>query len=161
MGHVIRVLRMRGAMSRRVFVRSWVKTLTYGVSLVPAIVGIVGLLPRSSASTETLGLEIAIAAIMISTSCWLFYRLYFLCSVVVTETGVEQSTLSIRKGSKKRIRLLWEEIVNVSFSSSSFHFLGKDGSKLELNTTLFNNGNETILAVHDLLPGRLQSQVRL
>jgi hypothetical protein len=161
MGYVLRDMRMRGTMSRRVFVRRWVKTLTFSVSLVPAIVGIAGLMPRSSASMKTLGFEISIAAIMISTSCWLFCRLYFLCSVVVTETGVEQSILSLRKDSRTRVRLLWGEIVNVSFSSSSFHFMGKDGVTLELNTTLFNSSIETIRAVHDLLPERLRSQVRL
>ena len=132
-----------------------------GATLVPAIVAIAGLARQSFVATETRGLEIGLASVMVAASCWLFSRLYFLCSVVVTETGIEQSILSLGKRIKRLVRLDWERVASVSFRRSSFHFLGDDGTKLELNTTLFQDANQTIRSVYDLLPARLRSMVRI
>jgi len=157
-GYFLVSLRVSVAVSREVYVRGWVKALMYGATLAPAIVAIVGLMKQSFVATETRGLEFCIGTAMIAASCWLFGRLYFLCSVIVTEAGIEQSSLSLRKGLKRKVRLGWERVVSASFRASSFHFLGDEGTKLELNTTLFNNAQETIRAVHNLLPDRLRSQ---
>ena len=130
----------------------------YAGTPVPTVVAVVGLVKQSLVATETRGIEIALGTMLIAVSCWLFARLYFLCSVIVTETGIEQSSLSLRKGLKREVRLGRERVVSASFRESSFHFLGDECSKLELNTTLFNNAQETIRAVHNLLPDRLRSQ---
>jgi len=83
-----------------------------------------------------------------------------LSSIVLTENGVEQSFLSFRGGFRRHVRLGWDQIANVSFAGPSFHFVGKDGENLELNTSLFNDMQETIRTVRDRLPARLHAQLQ-
>jgi hypothetical protein len=152
---------MRKAVSSGVCVPGWVKAMMYAVTLVLAAVGIIALAHASPMSTGARAVEVGFAFIMFLTSGWLFRRFYFLCSVVVTETGVEQSFLAIPRGFKRQIQLAWDDVVSVSFRDMSFHFLGKDGIKLELNVSLFQRYQEIIRRVHQLLPSRLRSQIQL
>lgn len=73
--------------------------------------------------------------------------------------GVDQSFVSPRGGLVKRVHLRWEQVQRVSFARHSYHFVGGDGLKMELNTALFGDANATIRTVRQMLPQRLLSQL--
>jgi len=90
---------------------------------------------------------------------WLLGRLNSLCSIVVSDDGVQQSFV-LRNGKFcEHLHLGWDQIQTASFQDSSCYFLGVDGVRLELNTTLFDNAAATIRAVRMHLPERLLSQL--
>ncbi|PLP97533.1 hypothetical protein CYJ10_27290 [Cupriavidus pauculus] len=96
---------------------------------------------------------------IIAVFAWLLARLYSLCSIVVSDDGVRQSFVLSNGKLCEHSYLGWDQIHRVSFRGSSYHFLGMDGAKLELNTTLFGDAEATIDAVRERLPGRLLSQL--
>lgn len=146
-------------MNSKICVSMWLKALMYLVSLLPGLAAFAVLVPHQSWPGQNLWLAAIGFGILIAASCWLFRRMYFLCSIVMTESGLEQSFLSFRRGFRRNVRLGWDQVANVSFSRFSYHFRGKDGESLELNTSLFNDMQATIRAVRDRLPARLQAQV--
>lgn len=139
-----------------VSVRSWIKAVMYGVTLVVGTVGMLEIAYQSHSTTESRVISIGFGLITLGFSCWLFRRLYFLCSVAVSESGVEQSSLSLRPRFTRRVFLDWDSVETVDFRDRSFHFVGKDGTKMELDVGLFNSADVTFRAVHDLLPERLK-----
>jgi hypothetical protein len=146
-------------MNSKVCVSTWLKALMYLVSLLPGLASFAVLVPHQSWPGENPWLAAIGFGILLAASCWLFSRMYFLCSIVMTESGLEQSFLGFRSDFRRTVRLGWNQIANVSFSRFSYHFRGEDGESLELNTSLFNDMQATIRTVRDRLPARLQAQL--
>ena len=141
-------------------VSPWLKGLMYSVSWVPGLVSLLVFVPHGSWPGTNTGALTLFFLVLMSTSCWLFSRMVYLCSIVLTENGLEQSLASFRGGFRRRVRLGWDEIAHVSFSGLSFHFVGINGERLELNTSLFNDMQATIRIVRNRLPARLQAQLQ-
>ena len=98
-----------------------------------------------------------VAAFVPGASIWLVGRIHRLNSIVLSKKGLEQSFLSFRGA--LHVRLEWDQVARVSFSGMSFHFTGVNGEHLELNTSAFNDMQQTIRTVRDRLPSRLRSQL--
>jgi hypothetical protein len=145
-------------MNSRIQVSRWLKSLMYVVSAVPGLASLAVFVPNESWPGRNVWLNVFGVFLLLGASIWLFRRIYFLCSIVLTQDGLEQSVPIPRAGTSRQIQLGWDEIVKVSFSGLSFHFLGRDGEKLELNTALFNDSTEIIRTVRDRLPARLRAQ---
>jgi hypothetical protein len=146
-------------MSPKVHVSRWLKVSIYLVSLLPGLPAFGVFVPHRSWPGGNPWLTTTGFMTLLASSCWLFSRIHFLSSIVVTESGLEQTFLSFRGGFSRRVQLGWDEIATVSFSKVTFYFLGKGGENLELNTTLFNDMRETIRTVRDCLPARLRAQL--
>ena len=153
-------MRVRQIMTPTVSVSSWLKVMMYWISLIPGLASFLIFVPhRSWPGGNTWILAIGFL-VLITTSCWLYSRVYYLSSIVLTEDGLEQSSLGFQRGLRRHIRLGWDEIAEVSFSKLSFHFMGKNGEQLELNTSLFKDMQETIQTVRNRLPPRLKLQLQ-
>jgi hypothetical protein len=147
-------------MNSKICVSMWLKALMYLISLLPGLASFAVLVPHQSWPGENPWLAAIGFGTLLAASCWLFSRMYFLCSIVMTESGLEQSFLSLlRSGFRRNVQLGWDQVADVSFSRFSYHFRGKDGERLELNTSLFNDMQATIRTVRDRLPARLQAQL--
>jgi len=146
-------------MESNIYVSVWLKALMYAVSSLPGFAAFLVFVPLGSWPGGNAWLLATGFTTLLAASCWLFSRIYFLSSIVLTAHGLEQSFLSFRGEFRRRVRLSWDQIASVSFSRLSFHFLGRGGEHLELNTSLFSNMQETIRTVRDRLPARLRAQL--
>lgn len=151
---------VRSTMNSKVCVSTWLKGLMYFVSLVPGLVSLLIFVPHGSwpgGNTWTLAIGFLV---LMCTSCYLVSRFYYLSSIVITENGLEQSSVSFRSGLRRHVQLGWDEVAEVSFSGLSFRFVGTGGERFELNSSLYNDMQETIRTVRNLLPARLQAQLQ-
>jgi hypothetical protein len=146
-------------MRSKICVSRWLKALMYLASFVPGLASLAVFVPNKWWPGENIFPKAIGFFLLLGASIWLFRRIYFLSSIVLTEDGLEQSVLSFKAGISRQIQLRWDQIVTVSFSGLSFHFLGKDGDELELNTGLFNDSTEIIRRVRDRLPAGLKAQL--
>jgi hypothetical protein len=70
-------------------------------------------------------------------------RCFDLCTVTLSEQGVEQLCIFSSGHFLLKKKLLWSEITNIAAKPGSFLFSGR-GLKIEVNTMVFNNANEVI-----------------
>jgi hypothetical protein len=132
----------------------------YLISLVPGLASLLIFVPHGTWPGGNTWLIAIGFLVLLTVSGWLFSRIYYLSSIVLTQNGVEQCSVGFPNQFKRRVRLGWDEITAVSFSGLSFHFVGAQGERLELNTSLFNDMQGTIRTVRNLLPARLQAQLQ-
>lgn len=147
-------------MNSTIAVSTWLKVLMYLVSMIPGLMSLLVFAAHGSWPGANTWIVAMGFVTLLTTSCWLFNRIFYLSSIVLTNAGLEQSSLGFRSGFRRRVRLSWDQIANVSFSRLSFHFVGKGGEHFELNTSLFNDMQETIRTVRNRLPARLQAQLQ-
>jgi Bacterial PH domain len=144
---------------KRLYVNGWMKAFMYGVTLLPILLMPWVWLNQLGKSDRDMTTVAVICIAVMVAFVWLFLRLYSLCSVELDSEGVAQSFAWLRNGFGRRAHLRWEQVQRVSFVRASYYFVGDDGLKLELNTTLFGNANAAIGAVRMLLPHRLLLQL--
>lgn len=145
--------------SAHLYVSPWIRITMYTVCLLPIAVTIWALLRQAQLPDGSLFVALVICTAVTVSFVWLFTRLYSLCSIDMNSKGVGQSFVSLRGGLVKRRHLRWKQVQRVSFARHSYYFVGEDGLKIELNTTLFGDANATIRAVRQMLPQRLLSQL--
>lgn len=144
-----------------VHVRAWIRLLMCGLCLL--VIALMLWVVRGQARLPNGNVPVAVicCGTIIAVFVWLLARLYSLCSIVVSNDGVQQSFVLCNGKLCDHFHIEWDQIRRVSFRESSYHFLSVDGTKLELNTTLFGNAAATICAVRNCLPERLLSQLEL
>lgn len=144
-----------GKCSPRLYVKLWLKIFMYSACLLPIVLMILALLRQIWSPNGNISVAV-VGCISVSTAfVWLFIRLYSLCSISVDANGVGQTFALIPGVIEKHLHLRWEQIKHVSFSGLSYHFVGENEEKLELNTSLFGDAAATIQAVQSFLPERL------
>jgi hypothetical protein len=90
---------------------------------------------------------------------WLFRRIYSLCSIRVTTSGLSQSFLIQHGKLLVYTNLTWDDIEHVRFSDQSYHFRSNKSTEIELHTALFSDVENTIRTVRGMLPPRLLDQL--
>lgn len=150
-----------GAQMQRLYVKAWMKVFIYGACLMPILLMLWMLRSQFSRPNGNI-LVVAVICIAVAGAFgWLFIRLYSLCSVKLDSEGVSQSFALHRHSRVKRVHLKWDQVQGVSFVRHSYHFIGADGSKIELNVALFDDAETTISTVRRFLPQRLLTQLDL
>jgi hypothetical protein len=97
----------------------------YLVSFVPGLSSLAMLVPRKGWSGQSAVLKTVGVWLLLSASIWLFRRIYFLSSIVLTEERLEQSVLSSNSGVQSAHSASMGPKVGASFSGFSFHFWEK------------------------------------
>src|SRR5579864_4892957 len=97
----------------RINVSTSMKVVAYLVSLVPGLASLAVLAQQYSQPDGNRQLAVFCCALFLAVSCWLFSRMYFLCSIVLSESGLEQSFVSARSGFRRHVRLSWDQIATV------------------------------------------------
>lgn len=143
--------------SPRLYVKLWLKVLMYSVCLLPIVLITLAFLRQILSPNGSLVIVLCIPTII--AFVWLFIRLYSLCSITVDANGVGQTFALIPSVNEKHVYLRWEQIRQVSFSSLSYHFIGENEEKLELNTSLFGDAAATIQTVRSFLPETLRADL--
>lgn len=150
----------RDDQSSPVYVRAWLRLLMCGLCLLVIALMIWAVYGQVSLPNGNVPVAAISCGTIIAVFAWLLGRLYSLCSIVVSDDGVRQSFV-LRNGKLcEQFHLRWDQVQRVSFRGRSYHFLGVDGARLELNTTLFGDAEATIGAVYKRLPERLLSELK-
>jgi len=141
------------------YVRAWVRLLMCGLCLLVIALMIWAVQGQVTLPNGNVPVAVIGCGTIIAVFAWLLGRLYSLCSIVVSNDGVRQ-TFVLRNGKLcEHAHIGCDQIQRVSFRGSSYHFLGVDGARLELNTALFGDAEATIGAVRNRLPERLLLQL--
>jgi hypothetical protein len=125
----------------------------------PMLFFVWALIHKIQTPSENMSLTVLMLAIGVMVFGWLLARFYYLCSIELSADGISQSYALLHKNLGVSVGMRWDQVQSVSFSGLSYFFCGKDGTKMELNTSLIGNVGGTINIVRELLPNNLLIQL--
>jgi hypothetical protein len=143
----------------RLRIQAWRRLLLSGLSLLPPLLILAGLLSQIGRLDWSHGFAVASSLILVLAFIVLSAQLYSLASIEIDGEGVSQSLPGL-KGFRRRL-LRWEQIKRVSYERGWYRFHGTGGRPLVLAAVLLPDAQVAVHALRLFMPQRLLAQLGL
>ncbi|WP_133164355.1 hypothetical protein [Solimonas fluminis] len=143
----------------RLRIQAWRRLLLTGVSLVPPLLILAGLLSQFDRLGWSHGFAVASGLILAAAFFALSAQIRSLASIEIDGEGLSQSFLGLTGFRRRQLR--WENVRQVSYERGWYRFHGSDGRPLLLAAMLLPDAQVAVHALRLFMPQRLLAQLGL